>query len=182
MEEDVREEFSYVKDAVHHPVRQPRGVILLVGALDGFDAAAGEERSRLLLTYCPNPGANLLLPLALSGRSQELPEHHIDQGHPQLRAGHALQMLQGHGYLRDVGRVCKADEVAEQRGAVAKHQVEPQERSRTCPGDRGDGHIPANITTAKRDPGPAHRVGFSPQQGEEARVSTFQLGITTTPS
>lgn len=91
-------------------------------------------------------------------------------------------MLQGHGHLRDVGGVCKADEVAEQRGAVAKHQVEPQERSRTCPGDRGVGHIPANIMTAKRDPGPAHRAGFSPRQGEEARVSAFQLGITPTPS
>ena len=59
----------------------------------------------------------------------------------------------GHWYLRDVRRVGEADEVAEQRGTIAEHEVQPQERRRTCRGGhRKDSRVAADTEMARRDP------------------------------
>lgn len=37
-QEEVREEFGNAEHTIHHPVRQPLGIIFFVGTLYGFDA------------------------------------------------------------------------------------------------------------------------------------------------
>lgn len=70
-----------------------------------------------------------------SRRSQEQPSHDClftEQGDPQQRAGNALQVWDR--YLRHVGGVDEADDVAEQGSAIAEHEVQPQESHGACGG------------------------------------------------
>ena len=43
-QEEIGEEFGDAEHTVHHPVRQPLGVVFFVGTLDGFHS--GKQRKR----------------------------------------------------------------------------------------------------------------------------------------
>jgi len=109
VEEDVGEELGQAEDAVHHPVRQPRGVILLAGALNGFDAAAGEGKgsaaAALLPGWAPPPQAlqtpeQTCLPGAAAPRRDRARSQHCQEGlksFPTTTACSFARETLGHG-------------------------------------------------------------------------------------